>query len=237
MTPSLAQIKQLVERLQINQNTWVVALDDEGGGWAGRFLWTLEMVGFQRWSLLNGGLWAWSGDGHALAQPATHTSAGPDRPKPAEEQLPGAAAWPCQWAEAQPTVDAQTLLKHLADPQWVIWDARSAAEYAGDRQSALRNGHIPGAQHYEWTQAMDKERHLRLRDPDTLRQELAERGITGDKTIVTHCHSHHRSGYTWVLGRLLGFDNIKAYPGSWGEWGNSADLPVVTGEAPQRPAE
>lgn len=231
-TPSLAQIEQLITSLNITENTWVVALDDEGGGWAGRLLWTLEMVGFTRWSLLNGGLWAWSGAGHALAQPAQNTqqSQHPLTPQhePAASTSTDVALWPCAWAPSTPAVDAETIKAHLDDPTWIVWDARSAPEYLGQRQTALRNGHIPGAQHYEWTQAMDKSRDLRIRDPEIILQELAHLGITPDKTVVTHCQSHHRSGFTWVLGRILGFENMLAYPGSWSEWGNSQDLPVST---------
>lgn len=226
-TPTLAQVEQLIQTLGITENTWVVALDDEGGGWAGRLLWTLEMVGFKRWSLLNGGLWAWSGSGKALAQPAqAPTSTETTANTPDTDDI--AQLWPCQWADPLPAADANTIKAHLDDPSWIVWDARSSAEYLGERQTALRNGHIPGAQHYEWTQAMDRQRDLRLRDPDTLRQELAALGITEEKTIVTHCQSHHRSGFTWVLGRILGFQNILAYPGSWNEWGNSPDLPIET---------
>lgn len=227
-TPTLPQIEQLIETLGITENTWVVALDDEGGGWAGRLLWTLEMVGFKRWSLLNGGLWAWSGSGKALAQPAQAPLSGQTTTNPADADST-TQPWPCQWASELPAVDAETIKANLSDPNWIVWDARSGAEYLGERQTALRNGHIPGAQHYEWTQAMDRQRDLRIRDPEVIRKELADLGITADKTIVTHCQSHHRSGFTWILGRILGFQNIVAYPGSWSEWGNSPDLPIETG--------
>jgi len=55
---------------------------------------------------------------------------------------------------------------------------------------------------------------------------LAELGIAGDKTIVTHCQTHHRSGFTYLVGKLLGFPRLKAYPGSWSEWGNTLDTPI-----------
>ncbi|MEJ2670345.1 MAG: rhodanese-like domain-containing protein, partial [Gammaproteobacteria bacterium] len=123
---------------------------------------------------------------------------------------------------------AAQIIEHLTDPNWVIWDARSADEYAGIRHTAQRNGHIPGAKHYEWTRAMDRDQHLRLRPLDTIQAELAALGITPDKTIVTHCHSNHRSGFTRVLGKILNFNAMLAYPGSWSEWGNAAETPIST---------
>lgn len=90
----------------------------------------------------------------------------------------------------------------------------------------MRAGHIPGAINYEWTQAMDPGRHYRLKPLNKLKSELAALGITADKKIITHCQSHHRSGLTYLVAKLLGFSDVKAYPGSWCEWGNRDDTPI-----------
>jgi len=70
---------------------------------------------------------------------------------------------------------------------------------------------------------MDPENGLRFRrDADARLKKL---GLEKGRTIITHCQSHHRSGFTYILGKTLGFD-IKAYHGSWSEWGNHPDTPV-----------
>ena len=71
---------------------------------------------------------------------------------------------------------------------------------------------------------MDFKRNQRIYE-DAL-ERLAALGITPDKPTITHCQSHHRSGFTYLLGRILGFDSIRAYDGSWAEWGNLKDTPV-----------
>src|SRR5690606_30969589 len=90
------------------------------------------------------------------------------------------------------------------------------------RISARHNGHITGARHLEWTRLLDPREHYRLRSTEAIRQLLIEAGLDIDRPIVTHCQTHHRSGLTFLAGRQLGLD-IKAYPGSWSEWGNSED--------------
>ena len=60
---------------------------------------------------------------------------------------------------------------------------------------------------------------------------LREAGIDGTRPIITHCHSHHRSGLSYLAGRLLGWP-IRAYAGSWGEWGNHPTTPITEGPHP-----
>jgi thiosulfate/3-mercaptopyruvate sulfurtransferase len=73
---------------------------------------------------------------------------------------------------------------------------------------------------------MDRSRALRLKDLDSIRNHLDKLGLTPDKEIVTHCQSHHRSGLSYLVGRILGYPRIKAYDGSWSEWGNRPDTPI-----------
>lgn len=205
--PELAQLEALIERLGLTEDTKVVAYDDEGGGWAGRFIWTLDVIGHQRASYLNGGIWAWIASGGALTDE-------PGSRVPARRTLtinPGVIA------------SKQDILNRLQDPDFVVWDARSPQEFEGSKITAQKNGHIPGAVHCEWTELMDRDAELRVRED--ARDYLASKGLTADKQIVTHCHSHHRSGFTYLVGKMLGF-NIKAYPGSWSEWGNDPSTPV-----------
>lgn len=206
------RLAALLAGLGITPDSHVVACDDEGGAWAGRFLWTLALVGHARYSWLHGGIHAWLAAGLPVeSQPAA-------RPAPA-------AAYPV--AAASPAaVDLDWLLAHHRDPGVVLWDARSPEEFDGRMVRAQRAGHIPGARNYEWTRALDRGNALRLRPLDEVRAELAALGINGEGTVVTYCQTHHRSGFTWLLGRLLGFPRMQAYAGSWSEWGNRPDTPV-----------
>jgi thiosulfate/3-mercaptopyruvate sulfurtransferase len=205
--PGSEQLNALFSRLGLSENTHVVVYDDEGGGWAGRFIWTLDVIGHERCSYLNGGIWAWRSADGPLAQETTIPT-----PRPVELTI-----------HREPIMNKEAILERLQDPHFVVWDARTAAEYCGQKMTARRDGHIPGAIHCEWTELMDRNADLRIR-PDA-REYLEKKGLTADKTIVTHCQTHHRSGLTYLVGKSLSFD-IKAYPGSWVEWGNDPTTPV-----------
>jgi len=208
--PPVEQLSAAFSALGLTPDKHVVVYDDEGGGWAGRLIWTLDVIGHPHYSYLNGGIHAWLADG----LPAENT---PNPPVPSQYTAT---------IHTGPIADRDYVLAHYQAPDHVIWDARSPEEFAGTRLLAQRGGHIPGARNYEWTLAMDRSRALRLREPEAVRAELAAMGITADKTIVTHCQTHHRSGFTYLVGKVLGLPALKAYPGSWSEWGNNPDSPV-----------
>lgn len=211
LPPAPEVLSDLFSAIGLTPEKHVVACDDEGGGWAARLLWLLELVGHEHYSLLDGGIHAW------LAE---------DLPVDAEPVQPHPSQYRVEQLRAEPTADMQQVLSRHQDEDVVIWDARSEEEYAGVRAFAQKGGHIPGAVHYEWTEVMDRERNLRLRPLEDIRRELEKRGITPDKEVITHCQTHHRSSLTWLVGRILGFERIRGYPGSWAEWGNHPDTPV-----------
>lgn len=208
--PDAGHLEQLLSAIGLTDSKWVVVYDDEGGGWAGRFIWLLDCVGHHRYAYLNGGIHGWLAEQMPVSQEVTQ---------------PQATNFQVTVVEGC-SADKDYLLQNLERDDLVVWDARSPEEYAGLRVNAQKAGHIPGAKNYEWTRAMDRHNGLKIRDHETLRNELAECGISGDKEIITHCQSHHRSGFTYMLGKILGFKHIKAYPGSWSEWGNDPDTPV-----------
>lgn len=206
--PSAEKLQVLMDRLGLTPQTRVVVCDDEGGGWAGRFIWTLDIVGHELWSYLNGGMVAWCNEDFPLTDELT---------VPAQSDYPLAL-------DPTPSAQIDDILHELTEPGVVIWDARSKDEYDGVYILSQRGGHIPGAIHCEWTTLMDANRNLRIREDAA--ELLAAAGLGPDRKIITHCQSHHRSGFTYLVARLLGYPHIQAYPGSWSEWGNLPNTPV-----------
>ncbi len=205
--PSEAQLNQLFSDISYSPDTHYVVYDDEGGGWAGRFIWTLDVIGHNHYSYLNGGLHAWLG-----AQLPTESGFQAVEKTNANIQI-----------HPEHLVTAEEIISSLDQPDFLIWDARSPQEYSGQKVVAQRGGHIPGAVNCEWTLMMDPNRHLKIRQD--AKERLAALGIDESKQLVTHCQSHHRSGFTYLLGKILGF-SIRAYDGSWSEWGNREDTPI-----------
>lgn len=215
LLPEPDDIAKLFSDIGLQADTHVVAYDDEGGTRAARLLWLLDAAGHQHYSWLNGGIHAWLDEELPI---------GID-PSYAVPSLVTAAQ-----IDLKPQVDLEYLLAHYQDEDVVIWDARSAEEFAGNRVLAARAGHIPGAVNYDWSLLIDTAQNNRLLPLETIRQQLTAAGIDASKTVITHCQTHHRSSFSWLAGKILGFRQILGYPGAWSEWGNHPDTPIVTGK-------
>ena len=203
--PKLAELEALFGSIGHSPDATYIVYDDEGGGWAGRFIWMLDSIGHKNYHYLNGGLYAWLQEGYSLST----------------EQIDISTTSPSLTIDVTPTATLDYIQTRLNTDDLIIWDARSVAEYDGDKILAAKGGHIPGAINFEWTAAMDMVHGLRIRTD--IAKYLVRLGITPDKEVITHCQTHHRSGFTYLIAKALGYPRIKAYAGSWSEWGNNPE--------------
>lgn len=211
LLPSNEDFSLLLSNLGISKKSLIVAYDDEGGGCAARFVWTLNVFGHTTAVVLNGGLHSWANEGHPLSNIT------PKQPVNSNYSLKKTHHYTATRAYIQ---------THLDDENVTLLDARSLAEYNGEKKYADKAGRIPGAIHFEWTEAMNQNNNLRLLPSEEIQEKLDALGFSKDKEIVCYCQSHHRSAYSWLVLKSLGYEKVLGYPGSWSEWGNHPDSPI-----------
>lgn len=212
LLPDAEVFSRLLANLGANENSYIIAYDDEGGGCAARFLWTLHVFGHRRASILNGGIVSWINEQHEVTSLPPVSNAATDYSLRAGHEV---------------SSDADSIIQKLDQPGTALLDARSAVEYSGEKKFAAKAGHIPGAIHYEWTEALDKNRNMRLLPEAQIQSQLDGLGFSRDQEIICYCQSHHRSALVWAVLKQLGYANVKGYPGSWSDWGNRDDTPVA----------
>lgn len=212
LLPDITQLNRVLSAFGATQDCHIVAYDDEGGGRACRLLWTLDTLGHKNYSLLNGGIQTWM-----------------------SKQLPTSQdiLWPTPsnytgTLNTAPIAEKQFILDTLNDSNTLILDCRSPMEYNGTKAFAARGGHIPGAVNMNWMELIDSDNHLQLKSTEAIEQILQSKGVSKDKTIITHCQTHHRSSHSYIVLKSLGYKNIKGYPGSWSDWGNDPATPIET---------
>ena len=102
-----------------------------------------------------------------------------------------------------------------------ILDVRSPGEYDGTTIRAAQSGHIPNAINIDWNQNLNEDGIFKNDD------ELSKMyNIPKDSEIVTYCQGAYRAANSFLVLKKLGFENVRVYLGSWGEWGNKLELPV-----------
>jgi len=123
----------------------------------------------------------------------------------------------------------EDILKNGKDYKFVIIDARGMAEIIGERKmdNVARGGHVPGSTFMEWNKISDMENKKSFKSATALKEVYAKYGITKDKTIYAYCMVGAGRGSEHITAlKLLGYENIKVFTGSWDVWGNDMNLPI-----------
>ena len=187
-----------------------VVVYDGGTLWAARVWWVLDYLGHEDKRILNGGFAAWTAAGGEV-------ETGPSRVEPAPEPYVGT---PQDHALAQ----VDEVAASLDDADVVRIDARTAEEYAG--------GHVPGAVNVNFPVNAEPEAPRVWKGAEELRALYAAVGATPDKRVIPYCTTGVRSAVTYFTLRLLGYERVALFTGSWAEWSARQELPRTTGTNP-----
>ncbi|MEX0769669.1 MAG: sulfurtransferase [Balneolaceae bacterium] len=206
------EFESLMRELGLNRDDRVVIYDDGNALRAARLFYALEYHGFSNASILNGGWSNWQKEGYPVSE-AIKTSSGVRGNFMAEVQ-----------EERICTFDE--IREASQNPDKVILDVRSAEEYEGTRVRAERGGHIPNAVNLEWSQVIESGDVPKFLPASQIQAKYDVMGITRDKEVIPHCQSNVRASHAYFTLRLMGYDSVRPYEGSWAEYGNREDAVI-----------
>lgn len=217
--PSPATMAERLAELGVGEESTVALVGDpfQFGAYA---YWVMTMTGQGgRARLVDGGRKTWISE----ARPMVESSS---EPTPSSLS-PGEPDWSSR-------VGRDEVLAGLDSPGRVLLDMRSPEEFRGERVSppwvefdngAERKGHIPGARHLFFEDLLDEKGALL--PADQLRARFESEGTAAATDIITYCRLSHRGSLAWfILTRVLGYENVRVYDGSWTEWGSIVGFPV-----------
>lgn len=203
--------KRSMDAIGITPETNVVIYDEIGGSTSARFWWVLDYYGHTSARILNGGWVKWEKEDRPTDTAVPDITSGSFTPKINPETV----------------CDLDGVEKAITDASFVILDVRTTAEYNGADVRAERGGHIPNAVNIDW------QRNLTDGDPKVwkpageLRDMFEGTGARSDKKIITYCQSAMRASHTLFTLRLLGYNQVSNYDGSWAEYGNRSDTKIA----------
>lgn len=210
--PPKALFAQEVGKLGIDNNTHVVAYDTLGLYSAARVWWLFRQYGYDKVSILDGGLKHWKSEGRPLRSGPVECSLA-SFVVTAERHL--LALWP-------------HVLQASAGTAEQLLDARTPGRFAGteqDRYPGTRSGHIPNSLNLYWADLLESESR-KLLPMAQLRERFSKAGISWDKPVTATCGSGLTACILALGLHLCGKNDWKVYDGSWDEWGRRQDLPV-----------
>jgi len=204
-------ILHLLELRGVTREQQVVVYEEDSGMRAARLVWFLTLFGHPSVRLLDGGVGRWRTAGRPLVTDAAE----PERTALTADRRP----------ECLATVE--DVGAAIGRQDVVIVDTRSLEEHTGRLVRARRGGAIPGAIHVEWTRNLAA--NGCYRDAAELRAMYEAVGVAPEREVITYCQGGYRAAQSWIALRLAGYPRVRSYLGSWNEWGNRSDLPIVNG--------
>jgi len=210
--PDRAHFAATVGALGIGNDTHLVAYDTPGLYSAARVWWLFRHYGYDKVSILDGGLKAWCAAGRPVETGEV--------PVPLKDFVPGEergllARWP------------RVLDAARADLSQIL-DARTPGRFSGveqDRYPGTRAGHIPRSRNLYWANLLEPETRCLLPEA-ILRERFESAGLDYDRPVILTCGSGLTACILALALHLTGKDDWKVYDGSWDEWGRRADLPI-----------
>jgi thiosulfate/3-mercaptopyruvate sulfurtransferase len=217
--PPVEQLVSVFEKVGISNSSHIILYF--GTNWVTpttRVYWTLDYLGLgDHTSILNGGLVAWDAAHHPISKETKTPAKGSITPAPRKEIV----------------ADAAWVSSHLHQPGVTIIDARTHEFYNGSQSDGNpRKGHIPGATNLPYLELVDQDNN-KFKSADALNDLFHAAGLKPGNLMVSYCHIGQRATVLYFTAKMLGYD-AKMYDGSWEDWSHRKDLPIVTGDSPDK---
>jgi thiosulfate/3-mercaptopyruvate sulfurtransferase len=215
MLPTPEVFAEAVGALGIGSDDFVVVYDAPGSGSASRVWWTFRVFGHNAVAVLDGGLSKWIADGQPIA-----SGDQPINPRPFT-------------ASFHPDLVASKsdMMKFVSDGRRQIVDNRSSERHFGrspEPRPVERLGHIPNSINIPFSSFQNPLANNMWRSRKGLETVFAHAGVDPTQPMASYCGSGVTAASTAFAAFLLGHDDVAVYDGSWAEWGNSPETPIVT---------
>ncbi len=209
--PDMESFRKTLERAGINNESRIVAYDDQGGAMASRLWWLLQYMGHSATYIMNEGFSNWKQASYPL------TGKQPIRiPQSFTPHI-----------QHDMVVSMEEVRRSSSDPTTLLIDSREHNRYLGlEEPIDPVAGHIPSAINRFWKEL--KSDHGDWKSTAELQEHFKD--IPKDQEIIVYCGS----GVTAcpnILGLVeSGYTRVKLYAGSWSDWISYEGNTVATGE-------
>ncbi|MFP4426992.1 MAG: sulfurtransferase [Spirochaetaceae bacterium] len=189
------QIERVLGSRGIDNDSLVIAYDDNNNMDAARLWWTLKAYGHHEVKVVSGGLNALEEERFSVDSSSPEIDETTFNAEPLNEEM---------------IVTAPEIRRYLdePDPSVVLVDTRSEEEHL--------EGHIPGSIHIDYLENNFPDGTFR--PVNHLRIIYLEEGIDYEKEVLLYCETSIRGAQSYLAMYNAGYRNLRLYDGAWVEW-------------------
>jgi len=207
----LPEISEFVDKLSaagIDNNTIVVAYDNQASAMASRFWWLMRYLGHERAFILDGGYDQWVQAGYPITT---------DVPQYEKKMF-------TPQVQTDMIATMEDVRAAIRTHSALLIDSREPKRYLGYEEPIDRiAGHIPTAKNYFWREGLTEEGNWK----DENFQSTRFQEIPKDTPLIVYCGSGVTACPNILALDEAGYANVKLYVGSWSDWISYSDNNVA----------
>lgn len=209
MLPGAEEFARAMSRLDVSDDTFVVAYATANHWWATRLWWMLRVFRHDAVAVLDGGLQKWKAEGRPLETgPAKVRAGGRFTPRGARTEL---------------VASREEVFAALGSRDICTVNALRAEQHRGEGGVHYgRRGHISGSVN------IPAVNHVNSDNTFKSRSELAQMfaPALGHEGVITYCGGGIAATSVALALQMLGHNNVKVYDASLTEWAADPELPM-----------
>ena len=210
--PNLYELAESFKRLGIGDPYHIILYSRTGMQWATRIWWMLNVLGYEKVSILNGGFPEWE----RLCLPTENTTNTFDR---AEFEV-----------QVKPRIfiEKERVLEAIEDNSCLLLNALTEDIHIGNNPRYGRPGRIPNSVNIPFNDLIETSTG-KLRPPEEVINIFLDKGVTSDLEIINYCGGGIAATLDAFVLHQIGFPKLQIYDNSMNEWAMNEDLPIEVG--------